>query len=226
MVDAGDPNPVELGVKFTPDYNGSITGVRFYKSSGEHRHAHRQPVDGRAGRAWPRRRSPARAASGWQSVTFSSPVPVTAGTTYVASYFAPNGHYSVTQFGFSASVYNQPLHALGEATSPNGVYAYGATSPFPNASYRSSNYWVDVLYAVPAPGQVSGVTRERERADLGDRLVVAAGERRPGHVLPDHAVRRLDRAGAHGRDGNAAGDEPEDHGPDDRDDLPVHGAGA
>ena len=50
-----------------------------------------------------------------------------------------------------------PLHALksGQAGG-DGVYAYGATSQFPNASFRSSNYWVDVLYAVPAPGQVIG----------------------------------------------------------------------
>jgi hypothetical protein len=28
----------------------------------------------------------------------------------------------------------------------NGVYAYGAASLFPSASYNSTNYWVDVLY--------------------------------------------------------------------------------
>ena len=33
-------------------------------------------------------------ASGWQTLQFASPVAVTADTTYVASYFAPNGHYS------------------------------------------------------------------------------------------------------------------------------------
>ena len=157
MVDAGDPNPVELGMKFTPDYNGSITGVRFYKASGN-TGTHIGSLWTAGGTRLAQATFTGESASGWQSVTFSSPVPVTAGTTYVASYFAPNGRYSMTQFGFSASVYNHPLRALGEATSPNGVYAYGATSQFPNASYRSSNYWVDVLYAMPAPGQVSGVT--------------------------------------------------------------------
>ena len=38
-------------------------------------------------------------ASGWQTVKFATPVTVTAGTIYVASYLAPNGHYSVTRGG-------------------------------------------------------------------------------------------------------------------------------
>ena len=33
-------------------------------------------------------------ASGWQQVNFSTPVDVFPNTTYVASYFAPEGHYS------------------------------------------------------------------------------------------------------------------------------------
>ena len=40
----------------------------------------------------------------------------------------------------------------------NGVYAYGASSTFPSASYRGTNYWVDVIFAVPAPGTPTGVT--------------------------------------------------------------------
>ena len=35
-------------------------------------------------------------ASGWQQLNFTSPVDITAGTTYVASYYAPRGHYSVS----------------------------------------------------------------------------------------------------------------------------------
>ena len=45
IADVDDPSPVELGVKFRSDINGFITGVRFYKSAEQHRHAHRQPVD-------------------------------------------------------------------------------------------------------------------------------------------------------------------------------------
>ena len=45
VVDADDPSPVELGLKFRTDVPGIITGVRFYKSPSNTRHAHRQLVD-------------------------------------------------------------------------------------------------------------------------------------------------------------------------------------
>jgi hypothetical protein len=30
---------------------------------------------------------------------------------------------------------------------PNSVYAYGSGSSFPTETYRSTNYWVDVVFA-------------------------------------------------------------------------------
>ena len=36
-------------------------------------------------------------ATGWQQATFGAPVPVTANTTYVASYYAPVGRYAEQQ---------------------------------------------------------------------------------------------------------------------------------
>ena len=73
---------------------------------------------------------------------------VTAGTTYVATYLAPNGHYSVTGAGFAdGPLDNPPLHALANGTSSNGVYAYSSTSVFPSSTWNATNYWVDVLFA-------------------------------------------------------------------------------
>jgi hypothetical protein len=156
-VDSGDTTSVELGVKFKADYNGSITGVRFYKAStniGVHTGSLWSSTGTRLAQATFANES----ASGWQTVTFSSPVSVTAGTTYVASYFAPSGHYSHTNSGLATAVDNPPLHALADSTSSNGVYAYSTTSTFPSSTYAAANYWVDVMYAVPAPGQVLGVS--------------------------------------------------------------------
>ena len=86
-------------------------------------------------------------ASGWQQVTFSSPVAVTANTTYVASYFAPNGHYSSTNNGLASAVDNAPLHALaGRVVGRQRRLPYGASSAFPNASYQNTNYWVDAVF--------------------------------------------------------------------------------
>ena len=88
-------------------------------------------------------------ASGWQQVMFSSPVTIAANTTYVASYFAPNGSYAVDNNFFTSTGYdNGALHALSTvAAGGNGVYQYGSSSAFPSASYQASNYWVDVVFA-------------------------------------------------------------------------------
>jgi uncharacterized protein DUF4082 len=42
---------------------------------------------------------------------------------------------------------NGPLHALANGVSGgNGVYRYGPSSTFPDQSWASSNYWVDVVF--------------------------------------------------------------------------------
>jgi hypothetical protein len=161
--DAGDGSAVELGVKFKADHNGTIVGIRFYKSAantGTHVGSLWTTTGTLLGQATFTNESE----SGWQSVTFSTPVAVTAGTTYVASYFAPKGHYAVTSRGLDAPVDNGPLHTIADPISGNGVYAYSSASAFPSNSYNASNYWVDVLYAVPAPGQVTGVVAEASGA--------------------------------------------------------------
>ena len=56
-------------------------------------------MDRRPARGSRRRRSPTRPPPAGRRSTFATPVAITAGTTYVASYFAPNGHYSVTGGG-------------------------------------------------------------------------------------------------------------------------------
>ena len=95
--------------------------------------------------------------SGWQELDFSTPVQVTAGTTYVASYHTDAGHYAITLQGLASAVTNGPLTALAGG----GVYAYGSANPFPSDSYNASNYWVDVVFSQSAgstPPAVTGVT--------------------------------------------------------------------
>jgi Domain of unknown function (DUF4082) len=90
-------------------------------------------------------------ASGWQEADFLSPVPVTADTTYVVSYFAPNGGYSYESGAFAtAGVDNPPLHALSaSASGGNGVYDYANSPACPANSYNATNYWVDVVFTQP-----------------------------------------------------------------------------
>jgi hypothetical protein len=88
--------------------------------------------------------------AGWQQGTFSAPVRITAGSTYVVSYHAPNGHYSVNGAYFNAAYSSGPLTAPESgASGGNGVYAYSGTTTFPSSSYNAGNYWVTPVYEVP-----------------------------------------------------------------------------
>jgi hypothetical protein len=80
-------------------------------------------------------------------VTFSTPVSITANTVYVVSYHTNVGNYAYTHNTFAnAGVDNGPLHALRAGVSGgNGVFRYGGVV-FPDQSFNSSNYWVDVVF--------------------------------------------------------------------------------
>src|SRR4029077_4234092 len=86
-------------------------------------------------------------ASGWQQVTFESPVAINPNTTYVASYHTTAGNYGYDSAYFAAmGVDNSPLHAVANGVAGgNGVYVYGATA-FPTQTFNATNYWVDVVF--------------------------------------------------------------------------------
>ena len=151
LVDAGADSPVELGVKFRSDVNGSITGIRFYKAS-TNTGTHVANLWTSAGTKLATATFTGETASGWQQVLFSSSVPITANTVYVASYHALTGHYSANLNYFATGVDSPPLHALANGISGgNGVYAYGSTSLFPAQTYNAANYWVDVAFSPDPP---------------------------------------------------------------------------
>ena len=170
-VDSGDPGAVELGVKFNSDAAGTINGVRFYKSAAN-TGTHVGGLWSASGTLLAEATFSGESGSGWQQVSFAKPVAITANTTYVAGYYAPKGHYSVNGPSLSTAVDNPPLHALGNATSANGVYAYGSTPSFPSNTYQASNYWVDVLFSPAAPAQTPGQpTGVSASAGLGQATV-------------------------------------------------------
>jgi hypothetical protein len=149
-----DGDAVELGLKFRSDTNGFISGVRFYKGGAANGGTHVGHLWTSAGALLGSVNFASETTSGWQQALFQNPIPVTANTTYVVSYFAPQGHYAADGNYFASSgVDNGPLHALSNAiANGNGVYQYGPTGGFPSNSYQSSNYWVDVVFTTTAPG--------------------------------------------------------------------------
>lgn len=144
--EAGDGRPVELGMKFTSDVAGSVTGVRFYKDP-SNAGTHTGGLWTADGELLAQVAFTGETTDGWQTAAFAEPVPIDAGITYVASYHAPSGRCSMTRPGFSSAVANPPLHALADAITPNGVYAYGPAGTFPADSYLATDYGVDVTFA-------------------------------------------------------------------------------
>ena len=146
-VSADDPGAVEVGVKFQSDVDGTIHGIRFYKAENN--------TNTHIGSLWTSNGTSLatviftnETVSGWQEALFVPPVAIVSNTVYVASYHANNGHYSVDGGYFlGKGMDNPPLHALADGVfGGNGVFAYGASSTFPDQSYNAANYWVDVMF--------------------------------------------------------------------------------
>ncbi|MBW8804605.1 MAG: DUF4082 domain-containing protein [Catenulisporales bacterium] len=175
-VDSGDGNGVELGVRFSSSLSGNVTGVRFYKSAantGTHTGSLWTPT----GQQLATGTFTGETASGWQTLTFDSPVAITAGTPYVVSYHAPSGHYSVDA-GYFANNHNYyPLSAPASGNLGNALYSYGASTTFPTNTYNSANYWVGPVFdtAAPPTGQAAAISSPAMRTNTGTLASYATG---------------------------------------------------
>jgi hypothetical protein len=141
IVDVDEPESLELGVRFTSTIGGYISGIRFYKSDAN-TGTHVGNLWSSSGQLLATATFTNESASGWQEVEFDSRVAITAGETYVASYFAPNGNFSVDRGYFSSAYSNGPLNVA----EGGGVFRYDNRSGFPTQAYDNSNYWVDVVF--------------------------------------------------------------------------------
>ena len=135
-------------MRFTSDVSGFVTGIRFYKGAAN-TGTHVGSLWTSAGVRLASVTFQEETASGWQQASFATPVAVTAGTEYVASYLAPVGRYAADVNAFSAQAVDAaPLHA--SASTPvagNGVLSRGVGSTFPTSTSEDTNYWVDVVFA-------------------------------------------------------------------------------
>lgn len=136
---------IELGVRFRSTIAGYILGVRFYKTPGN-TGMHSAQLYSFDGSLLASADFNNETDSGWQSVFFSSAVPITANTTYIAAYFSGLGNYAYTPFGFNSAISNGPLTGLADgADGINGLYKYTGMPAFPGLGHLSNNYWVDVI---------------------------------------------------------------------------------
>lgn len=142
-----EARPVNLGVRFSVANDATLVGLRFYRTP-------RQTSEyvgslwGQDGRLLARATFAASRASGWQTANVPSPVRLTGGQAYVASYFAADGGYAYVTRGFVAPTVKDGV----TVPASGGVYRYGSGSAFPTSSYRATNYLVDVVVSSNTPG--------------------------------------------------------------------------
>ncbi len=152
-----DTSAVELGVRVVPEQDGWIEGIRFYKGA-QNNGTHTGTLWSESGTQLATGTFVDETPTGWQEMRFDAPVPVVAGTSYVASYFAPAGGYHAETDAFWLPVQASPLTAPATTTQANGVFAVG--NRFPTETFRATNYYVDVLFSdrdTVAPGLASRV---------------------------------------------------------------------
>lgn len=150
---AADRNSVELGMKFSAAQAGTISGINFYKGI-NNAGPHSVSLWTDTGQLLATGVSGDETVSGWQSVSFSSPVAIAAGTTYVASYHT-SGFYAADTGFFTTPRTVGPLTTPANA----GVFTYGSQTIFPGEASGNLNYWVDVSYA-PATGNLAPVAQD------------------------------------------------------------------
>ncbi|WP_037370997.1 cadherin-like domain-containing protein [Salipiger mucosus] len=146
-----DTAAVTLGLRFTADVDAALEALRLYVSEAN---TGTQSINlwsdsgTRLGQA-----TAEVTESGWSTVSFDKPLQLEAGEDYIASYYAPNGGYVVSEDYFDSASDEGPISL--EANS--GVYSYGSGgSSFPDQSYAFSNYWVDVVLTPDTATDVAG----------------------------------------------------------------------
>ena len=174
LLEDADRVPVTLGVRFTPQQGGVITGVKFYKglnNTGTH-----------TGAVWSADSTQLASAvftdestTGWQTLTFATPVTVRAGREYIASYRTEVGRYSATPNAFEAAnlvaIPIQPAPVDLWATEPTLTMVQKAGARcllIMNRVIRGSLLSGEIAEAVAKFGQTVAATQ------LGSRVAFAA----------------------------------------------------
>ena len=138
---------MNLGVRFTSDINGYITGDPVLQERGEYRDTHRATLVEHGPAVGDRdlhQRNGERLAAGDLLQGRSPSLPA---TTYIASYLAPTGHFSVDRNAFRSAFKSGHLTVAANG----GVFVYGSSTAFPTQTNLSSNYWVDVVLVSTPP---------------------------------------------------------------------------
>lgn len=163
--------PVTLGTTLVFAKAGNVTGARFFApttvGTGQIEAVFYQVTAGDSpgpgtGTVLGTATFPALAAGAWNTVNFSSAIPVLANTAYRIAVRTSEGRYTATGGFFgSAAVVNGDITGIQSGTNPtgvgtlnNGTYVTNNTG-YPNLTFNSTSYFIDVVYAAQSSGPVT-----------------------------------------------------------------------
>ena len=166
---------VELGLKFQSTIAGYVTGVRFYKSSGD-TGTHSGELWSTSGQELATSTFSNESSSGWQQVLFSNPVAIAANTTYIVSYHTTASYITYLPNVLSGSFVTGNLVALSSGSSGgNSVYAFGS-SKFPNQyNGQSGSYGLDVLFSKTSSSAAASIFAASAPAGSAQNASVSGG---------------------------------------------------
>jgi hypothetical protein len=163
-----DVDSYSLGTEFTTDVDGQILGVRIW-SGGE--------VAASFGALYlwtsvstgdllaSKSVATTPTTSGWQDVTFDSPVNVTAGSKYVAVW-GPTDNYGATSLFFNGGDYTND-HLIAS----RGTFLVSSSLTFPSDTYNSTCYFIDVLFQFDS-GNIDLVVQDANQSQTVDDVVL------------------------------------------------------
>ena len=135
VANISDTRSLTLGLSFTSDVPGTVTGVRFYKGP-NNTGVHIGTLWSASGVKLASVTFDQETASGWQPANFPSPVPITASAPYVISYFSPQGSCAFNNYFAWTAINAAPLR-LFFSPSP-GRYNYGPDDTLPTAPFTTA----------------------------------------------------------------------------------------
>lgn len=164
----------EVGLKFSSDVAGTVTGVKFYEQTWMYGYNHVGHLWSSSGQLLATVTFSGETGVGWQQATFSNPVSISANTTYVVSFSTGGGYFGISTGSIGSTGYsNGPLHALPNSWSNGGNGVYGYSGSFPSYNGNGMNFWVDVMFSPSVSSAVQPAVSTVSPAAQGVTVVPA-----------------------------------------------------
>jgi hypothetical protein len=172
---------VTLGVQFSSDVDGVVTGVQFYRAP-TNAGPHKGQLWTESGQLLATTRPRHGSSPGWVTLVFAEPVRIKAGATYVAAYTAPHGQYAADQDHLGPKRPAEERNLIAWL----GVYTYD--KGVPRESWHDTNYYVDPVFRPDAGASASTASATPSPTETSPTETSPTGSPTARDEFPDEAT--------------------------------------